>query len=164
MIISNAPKGRNSTMSSPQQPDLTLRDPLVALDAAFTDSTSVIDAAIQLLVDEGHVTPEYIEDVRNRERKTTSYIGNHVAIPHGLDPTRSHVITSAISFIQVPRGVPFGEETAYLVIGIAGKGDEHLPMLAQLAETLVDEDKVDALRRATDLFSINSILAGGKEL
>lgn len=147
-------------MSSAQQISLTLRDSMVALDAAFTDSASAIDAAIQLLVDGGNVTREYMDDVRQRERNTTSYIGNHVAIPHGLDPTRSHVISSAISFVQVPQGVLFGEETAYLVIGIAGKGDEHLPMLARLAETLIDESKVEALRRATDHSMVNSILAG----
>lgn len=147
-------------MSSPQQPDITLQEPLVKLDASFTDAMSAIDAAIQLLIDEGHVNPEYLEDVRNREKKTTSYIGNHVAIPHGLDSTRSHVITSAISLIQVPDGVPFGNEIAYLVIGIAGKDDGHLAILSNLAMTLVDEDKVFALRHATDLTTINSILMG----
>jgi PTS system mannitol-specific IIC component len=36
--------------------------------------------------------------------------------------------------MQYPEGVDFGEEKAYLVIGIAGVGDEHLEVLGKLRQ------------------------------
>lgn len=35
----------------------------------------------------------------------------------------------------------FGEEKAYLVIGIAGVGDEHLEILSNIATVIGDEDE-----------------------
>lgn len=164
MTANNAMKGCIAPMPTPQQHALCLDTSLVTLGAELEDSTSAIDAAIDLLISTGHVTPGYREDVHRREQETTSYIGNHVAIPHGLDPTRSHVVNSGFSLVQVPGGVRFGAETAYLVIGIAGKNDEHLTMLAQLATVLVDDEKVESLRRANDVHAINAVLSGAGAL
>lgn len=146
-------------MASAATAAIRLQPSLVRLDASPADSRSAIETAVRMLVEEGHATAEYLDDVWEREGRTTSYIGNHVAIPHGLDPTRSHILTSAVSLVQVPEGVPFGDEVAYLVFGIAGKDDEHLPLLSGLALALADEDNVEALRRAPDLRTVNAILA-----
>jgi mannitol PTS system EIIA component len=136
---------------------------LVLLGGQFDSKDDAIHAAVRLLVDAGAVTPEYLDDVEARERVTSSYIGNHVAIPHGLDTTREHILRSAISIVQVPDGVSFGAEDAHLVIGIAGKGGEHTDLLAALAAVLLDEENVEALRRAETVDEVNAIL-GGAEL
>ena len=42
--------------------------------------------------------------------------------------------------MQYPEGVDFGDEKAYLVIGIAGVGDEHLEILGNIVASLEDEE------------------------
>jgi len=53
--------------------------------------------------------------------------------------------------VQFPEGIVWeDEERAYLVIGIAAKADEHITVLANLAEVVEEEEDVAALVRATD--------------
>lgn len=56
---------------------------------------------------------------------------------------------SGLSILQFPKGVKFGDETAYIVIGIAGIGNEHLTILNNIA-TMLDESEnaVDILKKA----------------
>ena len=42
--------------------------------------------------------------------------------------------------MQYPEGVDFGDEKAYLVIGIAGVGDEHLEILKHHVSLERDEE------------------------
>jgi len=46
--------------------------------------------------------------------------------------------------------VDFDGDTAYLVIGVAGRGEEHMDILGKIANTLMDEDNVRRLRKAKD--------------
>ena len=54
--------------------------------------------------------------------------------------------------LQYPQGVPFGKETAHLVIGIAGKGNDHLSILANIATTMdeFDEQHIQELYETKD--------------
>ena len=105
----------------------------------------------QLLVDGGYVDPEYIDAMLQRENDLTTYIGNGTAIPHGVSDAKERIHKTGISILQFPDGVDFGEGIAYLVIGIAGIGNEHLMILANLAEMLEEETKVEELRHTTDV-------------
>jgi mannitol/fructose-specific phosphotransferase system IIA component len=92
------------------------------------------------------VLPEYLAAMQEREKVCTTYIGNGVAIPHGVNEAKKSILKSGISVIQFPEGVDFGDgNIAYLVIGIAGKNDEHLAILANLAELISDEDIIKPL-------------------
>ena len=64
----------------------------------------------------------------------TTYIGNGVAIPHSIPEYVQYIRHSGIVIAQYPEGVDFGNgNVAHLVIGIAGKGDDHLQVLSQIA-------------------------------
>ncbi len=53
--------------------------------------------------------------------------------------------------LQLPEGVEWEQgERAYLVIGIAATADEHLSILANLAEVIEDPEAAEELVRATD--------------
>ena len=55
--------------------------------------------------------------------------------------------------LQFPDGISFGDETAYMVIGIAGVGNEHLSILSNIATAINadDDDRiVEVLRTTTD--------------
>ena len=55
-------------------------------------------------------------------------------------------------------GVDFDGEKAYLVIGIAGVGDEHLELLARVSEALDDEEVLERLKSTTNPEDIYEVL------
>lgn len=118
-----------------------------------------IKMAGQLLVDGGYVMPEYIEAMIEREKMLTTYIGEGIAIPHGVGASRDKIIKTGISIIQFPEGVSFGDDqTAYLVVGIAGKDKEHMRILTNLAGFIQDADKVKELFITKDSAKIYNAL------
>jgi PTS system mannitol-specific IIA component len=48
--------------------------------------------------------------------------------------------------ITIPEGVEYGDgEVARLIIGIAGKGDEHLEILSNIALVVSEEENVERI-------------------
>ncbi len=93
-----------------------------------------------------------------RDADVSVYMGNGVALPHGLSSSKKTIRHSGICFIQVPNGVDFDGETAYLLIGVAGRGEEHVEILGQIAQTLCEEANIDALRKATTKQEVLKVL------
>lgn len=134
----------------------------IILNAGPADKREAIALAGQLLVDAQHVTSDYIDKMYEREELTTTYIGNGVAIPHGTNESKPFIKSSGISIVQVPGGVDFGGgNTAYLLIGIAGVGDEHLAILSNIAIVCAEEENVKQLVQATSKEEIISIFERG---
>ncbi len=112
----------------------------------------------RLLESLGYTGKGYAEAMLEREKITTTYLGMGIAIPHGTDEAKKSIRTSGIVFLQYPDGVDFGEEKAYIIVGIAGKGDDHLDILASLSEAFEDEDKLHTLMTAEEPKEIFNIL------
>ena len=89
-----------------------------------------IKMAGELLYESGYVGKAYIDGMLARERDVSTFMGRGIAIPHGENAVKDSVKKSGIVVLQFPQG------TAHLVIGIAGKGDEHLAILANIAIAL----------------------------
>ena len=86
-----------------------------------------------------------------REKEATTYMGLGLALPHGTVEGKKSVKNTGIAVLQYPEGVEFSEgEKARLVIGIAGKGDEHLEIMAKLAGALEDPGVLETLCTTTD--------------
>lgn len=118
----------------------------VVIGQASVSKEEAINMAGQRLLDGQYVLPEYLAAMQEREKVCTTYIGNGVAIPHGVNEAKKSILKSGISVIQFPQGVDFGNgNIAYLVICIAGKNDEHLAILANLAELISEEDIIKPL-------------------
>lgn len=114
-----------------------------------------IEMAGQLLVDGGYVMPEYIEAMKEREKVLSTYIGEGIAIPHGVGAAKDKIIKTGICILQFPEGVIFSEgNTAYLVVGIAGKGNEHMKILTNLAEFIQEGEAIKVLFTANDSMKI----------
>lgn len=130
---------------------LVITRDLVRLGATVADKADAIRQAGELLVRAGCVEPDYVAGMLDRERKMSTYLGAGVAIPHGTYDDVPHVRRTAISVLQVPAGVEWEPgETAYLVVGIAAVGDEHLDVLARLGEVAEDDAVIRRLVRATE--------------
>ena len=82
------------------------------------DKETAIRAAGQLLCDLGFANEDYIQAMVDRENMVSTYMGMGVAIPHGTSNAKETVKKSGIVVMQYPEGVDFGDEKAYLVIGI----------------------------------------------
>ena len=91
-----------------------------------------------------------------REKIVSTYIGMGIAIPHGVGEAKKEVKESGIVVLQYPNGVMFGDELAYLVIGIAGVGDDHLEILSNIATSLEDESLVEKLKNTKNKSDILS--------
>ena len=122
----------------------------IVLQAEFTNQWDAIRSCGEILVEQGYVAKEYIEDMLERERVATVHVGNHLAIPHGIANSECHIYHSGISFIQIPDGVSFGEDTAYLMIGIAGKDGTHIDILSNIALACCELETVELLRNTSD--------------
>ncbi len=109
-----------------------------------------IEHAGGLLVARGSISEEYIDGMKERETKASTYLGNGVALPHGLLESKDYIRSTGIVVVQHPDGVDWQAGTAHLVVGLAAVGDDHVRVLSQLAEILQDEELCETLWHTTD--------------
>jgi mannitol PTS system EIIA component len=115
----------------------------VELGVRLSNRDEAIRRAGALLVANGNVDERYVESMFEREESVSTYMGNAVAIPHGTNDSKQWVTRSGLSIITVPEGVEYGDgDVARLVIGIAGKGDEHLEILSKISLVVSEEENV----------------------
>ena len=110
-----------------------------------------IQAAGELMCKLGYVDASYVDAMQEREKLVTTYMGMGIAIPHGTTQAKGTVKKTGIVLFQYPEGVPFGDEKANLVFGIAGIGDEHLDLLAKICEVLEDETVLEEMKTTNDV-------------
>ncbi|WP_391206987.1 PTS sugar transporter subunit IIA [Psychrobacillus sp. L4] len=133
----------------------------IMLNQELTTKGEAIQLAGKILVDRGYVQPEYVEKMLVREEMTSTYMGNFVAIPHGTDDAKKEVKESGIVIIQVPDGVDFGDgNIVKLVFGIAGKGDDHLGILSNIAIAVSVIENVEKIVQATSQEEVLSFFEG----
>lgn len=99
----------------------------------------------------GYVEEEYIKLMIERERLVSTYMGMGLAIPHGTTHEEGIIKKTGIVVLQFPDGVPFGDEKAQLVVGIAGKGGEHMEVLAKVATALDNEEVLNKMKTTSDV-------------
>jgi PTS system mannitol-specific IIA component len=134
----------------------------ILLNTTIGTKEEAIRLTGSILVDKGYVDANYIEKMLEREELTSTYMGNFVAIPHGTEDSKQFVKESGISFVQVPQGVDFGAgNIVKLLIGIAGKDNEHLDILSTIAIVCSEEENIEKLVAATTAEEILAIFEGG---
>ena len=107
-------------------------DPLTKEDA--------IKKAGQLLADSGYVDQEYVAAMLEREKTFSTFMGNGLALPHGVEAAKNQVKASGISVVTFKEPIDQDGNPVQTVIGIAGVGDEHLEILSMVAEAMLDEE------------------------
>ena len=135
----------------------------VRVGATAVDRDAAIDLVGGMLVDAGAVTPEYITEMRARERIVSTFLGNGIALPHGTNEGRAAVRRTGLAVAQFPAGVPWGDERAYLVIGLAALAEEHIGILARLATILGDEALCQRLATTSDAHEIYATLSQSED-
>jgi PTS system mannitol-specific IIA component len=123
--------------------------------AGWEDAVRQVGA---VLLSAGAVTDGYADAMVDRERSVSTYVGEGVAIPHGTLASRDLVTHDALCVVQYPGGVDWHGDEVVLCIGIAARGEGHVPILARLAELLMEPDRAAALRGATTPAEVVALL------
>ncbi|MEV0586789.1 PTS sugar transporter subunit IIA [Nonomuraea sp. NPDC050310] len=133
-----------------------MREVLEPRAVLLNESAATRDEAIvrcgEVLVEIGAVAPPYVQAMIERERSISTYVGEQVAIPHGV--SKEHVLRDALCVLRFPAGIDWDGERVTLCVGIAARGDGHVALLAELAEVLLDPERARTLREATDVDTV----------
>lgn len=119
----------------------------------------VIRQVGQMLVDSGYVDAPYVDAMLEREKTFSTFMGNFLALPHGVEAAKKDIKASGIAVMTFPEGTDWGGNTVKVVIGIAGVGEEHLQILSVIADKMLDADAAEKLA-AGDADTIYTLLAG----
>ena len=128
----------------------------IQVGKSFATKEEATIAAGKILLENGYIEEEYIDSMLEKLDKESfaTFIGNGVAIPHGMLDGVKFINKTGISFIQVPDGVDWNGEKAYIIVGIAGIGEEQVEILSALANEI--EDEKDA-KRLQEMSNVNQI-------
>ena len=131
----------------------------VRIHAGGATQEAALQEATDILVSAGAVAPAYVDAMRQREETVSTYMGNGLAIPHGTNETKDLILDSALSVVRYDGGVDWAGDPVTFVIGIAGRGDEHLEILSQIAILFSDDDDVERLTAAKTPEELFALLA-----
>ncbi|QTL99846.1 PTS fructose transporter subunit IIA [Iocasia frigidifontis] len=127
-----------------------IKPELIKMELESQDKEGVIKELIKLLKGQDYITDEksVFQSAMEREQKSTTGIGNGIAIPH----VKSKAVKKpAIVFGRSKKGINFqslDKKPSYLFFLIAApekSKDQHLKLLAKLSRMLVHEDFREAL-------------------
>ncbi len=95
---------------------------------------------------QGYTNEYYTQAMLDKEKVFNTYIGNGVAIPHGIEEAKKHIKKTGLVLMTIPEGQDWGgSEKARVIIGIAAVGDEHLNVLQKIAMEFCTPDGVEKL-------------------
>ena len=121
----------------------------IKLSGSATTRDDAIREVGDLLVGAGAVTQAYADAMFDREAAVSTYMGNLLAIPHGTNEAKDGIISSALAFIRYDSPIDWDGNPVRFVVGIAGKGDDHLGILSGIAIAFSDEATVEKLQAAS---------------
>ena len=130
-------------------------------EQAFSSKEEATIMAGEILLENGYIKKEYIDSMLEKleTQSFATYIGNGVAIPHGMAEGSKYVNHTGISVIQVPEGVLWNEEIAYVIVGIAANSNDHMGVLSALADAIEEEDDAKKLWNETSIENIFDLLS-----
>lgn len=155
----NAPSAKPAPAADPDKPKLSISAADIQLGCKSVSREQAIRDSGALLVKRSYVKYPYVDAMVERDKLTSVYIGMGIAIPHGTNEAKDAVENTGVVLQQYPDGVDFDGEKAQLVFGIAGKGEEHLEILANICRILEDEEILEKLKTTDDLDWALSVLS-----
>ncbi|MDN4643188.1 PTS mannitol transporter subunit IICBA [Arthrobacter sp. PsM3] len=128
----------------------------VVLNGSATSRDAAIDEAGRLLLDRGAVDAGYLDAMHEREESVSTYMGSFLAIPHGTNAAKDHIMKSAVSVVRYPNGIDWNGKEVKFVVGVAGINNEHLHILSSIAKVFTNKAQVAQLEAAT---TVEEVLA-----
>ncbi len=96
--------------------------------------------------EQGYTDESYTQAMLDKELVFNTYMGNSVALPHGVEEAKKDVKKTGIVLMTVPEGQDWGApEKVKVIVGIAAVGDEHLEVLSKIALMFACGDGIEKL-------------------
>ncbi|MET3141448.1 UNVERIFIED_ORG: PTS system mannitol-specific IIC component [Arthrobacter sp. UYEF10] len=130
--------------------DILMADSVI-LNGTATTRDAAIDEAGRLLLARGAVDEGYLAAMHEREKSVSTYMGSFLAIPHGTNAAKDHILKSAVSVIRYPDGIDWNGKQVKFVVGVAGINNEHLHILSSIAKVFTNNAQVAQLEAATSV-------------
>lgn len=131
----------------------------IRVNCKADDQETIIRQLGQMLADSGYVDVSYIDGMVEREKSFSTFMGQGLALPHGVEAVKKAVKASGIAVMTFPEGTDWAGNTVNVVIGIAGVGEEHLEILSIVAEKMLNETAAQRLAEG-DADTVYQILTG----
>ncbi len=147
---------------------MNLTHDVIMMNASAPDKQAALALMVERFVALGlieEVNKElYLSALQTREETATTYLGAGIAIPHGTPDVKDKVIKTGVAVLHFADGLAWGDgQTAYVLVGIAAKSDEHLTILKSLTRALGEEEAVlHALKTAQTTDEVLAVLTGEK--
>ena len=151
----------NTTTQSPENTPVE-----VQLAAAPQNRDDAVRAAGSLLIQAGFAADGFTDSLLKREQTATTFLGQGVAIPHGMIDDKHLVKRTGLAVLQVPNGVVWGKDAegkpqiVNLVVGIAAASDEHIKVLRRLTRLMRDDARLKKLFTTTNAAELVEALTG----
>ncbi len=130
---------------------LKLSEQDVFLGCKASSKSEALKLIADSLQSSGYVRPGFYLAMTDREKHLSTYIGAGVALPHCAKEYIHLVVNTGFQIFQFPDGINWGDKKiAFIVVAVAAKKDEHIEVLASIADLLGDEVKTTILSRLTD--------------
>jgi PTS system mannitol-specific IIC component len=133
----------------------------IFLNQHAENKTEAIKIVGQYLFEQGYVKKKYIDAMLDREKISSTWLGESVALPHGTIESKNSILKTGIVFCQFPKGVRFGDnvnDIAYLVIGVAAKNNEHIKVVSNITNALDDKNTIVILSKTQSVKEVLSYL------
>lgn len=110
-----------------------------------------IDKVGAMMIKSGYVKVGYIDGMHRRDEDLSVFLGNLLAIPHGVYDVKDEIIASGMVVLIVPEGIDWHGNIAKVIVGLAGKDGEHMSILANLATTFEELETAEKLVDSRDI-------------
>jgi Mannitol/fructose-specific phosphotransferase system, IIA domain len=121
---------------------LKLTEDALHLQCRAASKNEAIEIAAHVLEQAGYVKPGFLHGMLAREKSISTYIGAGIAFPHCAKENLDLVIKTGFQVFQFPNGVNWGAgKVVFVVVAVAATENEHIQVLANIADLLGDEVK-----------------------
>lgn len=118
----------------------------IALGCKEQNKKDVLLQICKVFQKKSFVSSTCIDNLEEREKQISTYLGNGVALPHISDKQGNLVQHSGIHIFQFPNGIKWDKlHIAFLVIAVAAKEQEHITILKNIASLVSNEIVIRAL-------------------
>lgn len=137
----------------------------IALGLSAASKEEVLEKLIDLLYENGALSDKkaFTEDVMERERVSSTGIGNSIAIPHGKS---ANVIETTAAIARLEKPITWssadGEPVSFVVLLAVNENDKgvtHVKLLSQMARKLASEETCKRLMDAADADEVIDIFS-----
>lgn len=149
---------KNENKSQDSKPVFTKEN--IVIGADVKDKREAIDLCADILIDNDYVTEDYREDMHKRDADASVYVGNNVAMPHGLSSSKKNIKHSGICIVQCKDKVVFDGNDVTILIGVAGDGEDHVDILGKIGQIMCIEENIAKLNEAKTVDEIYELFNG----